>query len=394
VTRRPDESAALRALRASLTEGGGGHPAEELLLEYTDKRSTLATDVVAGIDAHLAQCPSCRDEVGVLDSMTIRPIRVTSTAESQAERSVWQRVVSALSSPAWRPALALAVLVVLMVPTLQLIGQDQALLLDMVEQHDDVAMTVNEDRPFQPLRTGEIRALNGMTATKDERQVRSDDEARATTIAPAIPPAAPAPSAKAAASVPSTPPPPAAALADAAPSPVRQPMVEDSLMAERHSWAARESESQRQNAFSARATAKQRAVASAPTAPTFDYVPGGRVSIAPGAAEHVMLRITFVRDDGSPTDMRSGGALIGETSSSVVLAPTVTEVDVVVVGADGRRNSRRVEVGARQQEATASMLEIPLDWLAAGENRVDVVSREVRPRSLGSSFVLTLQRPE
>jgi hypothetical protein len=359
VKRQPDESAALRALRESLAEDGGGHPAEELLLAYADARSSLAEDVVERIDTHLATCASCRDEVGVLGALTILPAREASAAAVRTETPFWQRIVSALSGPVWRPALAFAVLIVLTVPVLRMVGQNRGAQLDSVDLHDNVAISVDEDPRSQ--------------------------EPRATTTAPA-PPVSPA---KAVSRVP---PPPPAARADSAPSPASAPPVDEPRMAEGPMWAARESESRRPNAFAAQAMAKQRADDPRRVAPTFDYVPGGRVSIAPDVAERVTLRITLVRADTSLTDMRPGGAVVGEGRPNVVLAPTVTEVDVQVIAADGRRNTQRVQVGAGQRRDGPSIVDIPLEWLAAGENRVDVVSREERPRSIGSSFVVMLER--
>lgn len=403
MSRRPGESEALRALRESLTEEGGGHPAEELLLEYADKRSSLATDVVAGIDAHLAQCPSCRDEVGVLGSMTIRPIHVTSAAEAGAERSVWQRVVSALSGPVWRPALALAVLVVLMVPTLQLIGQDRGLLLDMVEQHDDVAMTVKEDRSFQASRAGDVQALNGMAAIKDERQARSDDEPRATTIAPTIPPAAPAPSEKSKAAVdpqpnavaPVTPGdgvsergliPPAAPLANPA-APAPSAPIPDSFAAEGLTRDFQAEKSRRYDARASHAMRQQRYAERSPAPATFDYVPGGRETITADSPERILLRVAFVRENSQPQDPALKGQTAGGEKSAVLLGPTVTEVDVQVTAADGRKNARRVRLHPTTEKLGSSIVEIPFDWLATGDNQVEVITAR-GPRVLSSPFLI------
>ena len=361
MSRRPDESAALRALQQSLTEEGGGHPAEELLLTYVDKRSSLAAEVAESIGAHLAECASCRDEVGVLGTTTIWPSRVTTASQVAAAASVWRRVVAGWSGSRWRPVLALAVLVVMMVPTLRLIGQDRALRLETVDQPNDVAMTA-----------------------KHEPRTPSTERARETPSAPE----------EASQSLPVTPPPPPAALADAAPNAAPSLRADDSLVDQRHMWAARESESRSRNGFAGQTMVKQRALASPPAVPTFDYVAGGRVSIEPEVAARMMVRIKFVRGMSRSTDMRSSGALTGAATGSVVLAPTVSEVEVVVVAADGRRNSRSVDIRSGQQQPTTSMVDIPLDWLATGENRVEIVTREDRPRSVGAAFVVTLQGPD
>ena len=102
-------------------------------------------------------------------------------------------------------------------------------------------------------------------------------------------------------------------------------------MAEREMWVARESDSRLRSAFAARAMAKQSVDEPRSLAPTLDYVPGGQVSLAPDGAESVTLRIKFVRDDGSSVDTRSGAAEFGQAGVGVKLAPSVTEVDVVVI---------------------------------------------------------------
>ena len=136
--------------------------------------------------------------------------------------------------------------------------------------------------------------------------------------------------------------------------------------------------------------AKQRIDEPRSLAPTIDYVPGGQVAITPDGAERVTLRILFVRDDGSAVDTRSGDVAVGHAGAGIIIAPSVTEVNVVVIAADGRRNSRRVEVGQGQGRATASSVEIPVDWLAAGANQVDVIDGD--GRRLGeASFVI--ERP-
>lgn len=392
--RRPDESAALRALRESLAEDGGGHPAEELLLAYADERSSLAQDVVEEIDTHLATCASCRDEVGVLGSLTISPAREAQATVARTEAAFWQRIVSVLSGPVWRPALAFAVLIVLTVPVLRMVGQDRAMLFEAIDHHDDVAMTVNDAPRFERPRANEVGAaadvVEGAAERKSDARAGGNAERRAITnaLAPT------APSAHRGVTVPPTavpPPPSAAGLAEAPPSPAPAPLaspapqVDEAHMAERQMRAARESDSRLSNAFAARGMAKQRIDEPRSLAPTIDYVPGGQVAITPDGAERVTLRILFVRDDGERVETRSGGPAVGQAGAGVMIAPSATEVDVVVISADGRRNSRRVEVG--QGRATVSSVEIPVDWLAAGANQVDVIDGD--GRRLGeASFVI------
>jgi hypothetical protein len=387
VSRRPDESAALRALRESFTEDGGGHPAAELLLAYSDERSSLARDVVERIDAHLVECASCRDEVGVLGSLTISPAREANAAQEGTVRSVRQRIVSALGGPVWRPALAFAVLVVLMVPTLRMIGQNRAVLHESIEHHDDVAMTVTDKPQFEQSRIADLGAAASTAAGSYEQQARAGDRPPVAAIAP-TPRAL---SAKGAGPVPLTTAPPPAVRAEAAPNATRGLPADEMRVAEERSWAARESDSKLRDAFGAAAMAKRHAIEPRSLSATLDFVPGGRVSIAPDVAESVTLRISVVRAEASAVESRSSGVVLGEEKRGVMLPPSVTEVDVVVAAADGRRNSRRIEVGAGRDGAIAVSVEVPLDWLATGTNHVDVT--DDAGRRLGKApFVI--ERPK
>jgi hypothetical protein len=258
---------------------------------------------------------------------------------------------------------------------------------ESIEQHDDVAMTLPEKPQFEPSRIGDIGTAAESAVGSYERQAGIDDEPRVTGIAPATR----APSASSAGPVPSAPAPPSAVRAEAARNATPVPPADETRVAEERSWAAQERDSTLRDAFGAQAMAKRHAIAPRSLSATLDFVPGGRVSIAPDVAESVTLRISVVRAETSAADSRSSGEVVEEEKRGVMLPPSVTEVDLVVVSADGRRNSRRIEVGAGRDGAIAVSVEVPVDWLATGTNHVDVT--DDAGRRLGKApFVI--ERPK
>jgi len=348
-----EELAAWRSLRASLAADGDGHPAVDLLLAYADDRSSLAASVSAQIEGHLAACASCRDEIGVLGAVMIRPGEATATLidSKPAESSVWQRILAALSGPVWRPALALAVLVVLTVPALRWIDRESELM--------QIGETRNDAAP-----PASIQALP----------------------APALP-AAPAP---------------AETVVEQAPS--RRIVVPQSAMepsainelAQRKAWQQdREANLQRRQAerYAERDAAMLRRdeasvhvmrkglAADAPAPPpTLDFVPGGRASLQSGNYDQVVLRVTFVRAANAPTERHadeqaSSGTPSPEPASTLTVPSTVSELEVRVTTADGRQSIRRVNVGPAEPGKTSSTLEVSIsaDSLASGANAFEIV---------------------
>jgi hypothetical protein len=152
--RCPDCSAEVRAwteVHLLLEAGGPGadaHPAEELLLQFEEDREALPAVRRKSIEAHLAVCRSCKDELAALRAMdfsrfeaavggTERGPVAPEPAEWPAERrerapeprrgrrSALSRLLSGFRGLALHPAFAYAlVLLVLLYPTLKGVLED------------------------------------------------------------------------------------------------------------------------------------------------------------------------------------------------------------------------------------------------------------------------------
>jgi hypothetical protein len=103
-------------------EAESGHPPEEQLLAYQAHPSELESVQRSAIETHLSGCGACRSELAVLRGFDFAQLEVPKSAPAEAP-PVWTRLVDAIVPLAEslfgavpRPALALALLLVFLVP--------------------------------------------------------------------------------------------------------------------------------------------------------------------------------------------------------------------------------------------------------------------------------------
>lgn len=391
-----EEVEAWRSLRASLAVEGGGHPTEELLLAYADERSTLASRVAEGIESHLTECASCRDEVGVLGVVAIQSSEAASVSV-RAEEALWHRIAAALSGPVWLPALAVALLVVLMAPALRWRDQRSALMQLGVERNDETMIVLGANDAARPVAEG---------ATK--RPAPAPTREPAPTPAPAAPaePRAVPPTL-------ATPPPLGKGgtdtsvkvmpvLPDTQPSPTTEDAARSALSRENPAVDFRRHEAQRQenrdaiwfggDSLSAVARSKERGLAPAMSAPILNVVPGGRTSLPAGEYNRVVLRVRFARRPDTrahaepPHADQDRLAAAKDGIGPIVISPDAAHVELQITTVDGHKHRQRVEIGS-SNDGPGTLTEeivIPAEWLRRGENHVSVLDGE--GRALGDRF--------
>lgn len=93
--------------------GPAEHPAPELLLRFEDEPMTLAAERRAEVDRHLAGCASCRDELSSLRAF--QPAASTAPVREHALPGLGE-LLAALRRWLWQPALAYALVLLLLVP--------------------------------------------------------------------------------------------------------------------------------------------------------------------------------------------------------------------------------------------------------------------------------------
>lgn len=122
----------------------------------------------------------------------------------------------------------------------------------------------------------------------------------------------------------------------------------------------------------------ERGVSQTALTPTLEFVPGGRVTLAAGDSDRVVVRVTFVRGVNLHTKERERETLADETARYVVVPPNLSHLEVRVTTADGRENRRRLDAVFGESAPGTSIVEIsiPIDWFAIGENKVDIVDDE------------------
>ncbi len=128
------------ALRA--TQDSEDHPHEDVLLDYVDDRNSLEAQTIERVKAHLSLCASCRDEVAVLGK-----VRIESVGESAEAHRPFAGMIAdflgRLRSVVWNPAFAYVLVAVLLVPTLNRLGDDEPVIVRSpapVLQSEQIAM--------------------------------------------------------------------------------------------------------------------------------------------------------------------------------------------------------------------------------------------------------------
>jgi len=354
------------SLRQSLLREDQEHPAEELLLSYVDARASLDADLVASLEQHLADCGTCSDEIGVLRAVTISPIAVPTATREGGDPSMWQRFVAALRSPGWRPALALTTVLILMVPTLVLYGRRDL-------SNERAQMAVDDARS----RGGSGRDVAPVTERADASQE--------------VAPSARTQSAPIAGAPPAPPPPIAAETRNESAAAAASPQVAQlDRGAADTQLRARSSQLSDERAGQARGLTRQ------PAAVRLEYVSGGRGSVNLDEGGSVLMQVLLSSEPGSVAMKRDEARAALRHPNGVVAAPPVTRaLELRVTAADGRVNRRAIRVGSQADGRTAQhpmSVEIPADWLAVGDNRIDIVAAGTETPVV-RSYTLTRERP-
>lgn len=105
-----------------LEAGGKGadrHPAADLLLAFEDAPGTLPATRRAALEAHLGRCRSCADELRALRRMDVSSVEERAAEPAGGRRPGLGRLLSGLWGLARHPALAYALVLLLLYPALR-----------------------------------------------------------------------------------------------------------------------------------------------------------------------------------------------------------------------------------------------------------------------------------
>jgi hypothetical protein len=94
--------------------GPEAHPAPHLLLSYQDEPAALAPERRSALAGHLESCASCRDELAALGAFD--PAAAAAPARAARGEGPLEWLGAALRRALWQPALAYALLLLLLVP--------------------------------------------------------------------------------------------------------------------------------------------------------------------------------------------------------------------------------------------------------------------------------------
>lgn len=98
--------------------GGASHPEPERLAAYARDAQALAPGQRGGLEAHLARCRACRDELSALRTFLASGVPTVSEAADTDAQSPAARWLAVLRGLLWQPAFAYALLAAALVPTL------------------------------------------------------------------------------------------------------------------------------------------------------------------------------------------------------------------------------------------------------------------------------------
>ncbi len=376
-----DCSAEVRAwteLRGALRSGlPAAHPDPEQLARYDGAPGRLAPAERRALEAHLATCAACRDELRALGSFS----PATRASAAPAREAAPSRVGGWLAAPRrllWHPALAYALLAAFVAPTLyrQVAGPPP-----VVEQPAEATALAKAER---------ARRMEEEALAAGERQIPGEiAPAYGLAPAPAAPsastpertlsaeaPRAPVPEPKATAAPPRA----AAPYPRAAARPRPAPELRIPRDRAPEFGAAREAPS----AEADRETATTRFEAAAPVpmaaavAPELDAEEVEQEGFAEDAvAEMAVARATALalRAGEIPT-VSAASALAGLRLSVIVPEPGAGEIEIRVVAPGGGRELRE----RHPADADAVTIEVPPAWLVPGRY-------EVSTRRLGAGLV-------
>ena len=335
--------------------GPADHPAPELLLRFEDEPGSLAAERRADLDRHLAGCASCRDELSSLRAF--RPAAASAPAPVRARPGLGD-LLAALRRFFWQPALAYALVLLLLVP----------LVADRWGTLEEAAL-----EPAAP-------ALGKAPAVDDRKRDAELAEAEERTLADA-----PAPAVErlllpeeAMAPEPAVGEKPAPTAAGGAAGAFREQKKEQPAEADEQAVA-------RSRAFYASSRADADTEVQAPSAPVL-----ARKRTAPAEADAVSQlevgrrakapgRLAYNRaagEAGLASDAPASTLPLAREGDDLLIdvpVPTLSgdvgEIEVRVLHADGRRQLvERLEASS----AATARIRVPAGWLTPGLHRVEV----------------------
>jgi hypothetical protein len=95
----------------------GPHPSKELLLSYEERRETLQPAELRAIEGHLACCHACADELRALRRFDFAVLRRPASRRRERSWNVVREFPSWLRAVVWHPAFAYALVLILLYPT-------------------------------------------------------------------------------------------------------------------------------------------------------------------------------------------------------------------------------------------------------------------------------------
>jgi hypothetical protein len=346
--------AALRATRAA-----SAHPEPEQLARYEGAPGGLAPAERRALEAHLATCPACRDELRALRGWTpvARIDPASARAAAPAPRGEW---LAALRRLLWHPALAYALLAAFVAPTVyrQVVGGPP-----VIEQPAKPAglASSEEARPVE-----EAPAADAARGVAPETRPPEDIHAVAREPEPK-------PSAEPARAAPQ-PPPTVARMA-----PPEEPAAAERIAPEL--GAARAVRPVEADPELART--RSESAAPAPPEDTLAAELGSEDAIGEALAEHARFAQAPAAPAPAPALALQAGESPRVSAASAraglrlsFAAPEPGELEIRVVAPAGERELRE----RRVPEGGTATIEVPPDWLAPGHYEVSV-------RRLGAGLV-------
>lgn len=304
----------------SAAAGGAAHPGPEQLAAYARDAQALAPGERGGLDAHLARCRACRDELAALRAFLASGVPAASGAADTAAQGTAARWLATLRGLLWQPAFAYALLAAVLVPALyRTLGPGGA-------ADRDLAVVLREEA----------------VAREDRATVRAERPQ------PGTPPR---PSGEAARDTAQAPP----------PEPGAEPLADLRLEQLRaHGYRVRESDAAVASDPAPEAAAKSQA-------PPLGRQAAGR---APTAARSAVPVVTL-RPDAVVEVRRPSGPEALRLRIPVGERAPGARVEVVVTNPSGARELR--ERHTLGDAARALEVVVPVAWLTRGSHRVRVV---------------------
>jgi hypothetical protein len=335
-------------LAARLAGAASAHPEPERLLRFADARGSLPAAERAALEAHLARCAACRDELAALADFEPAAL----AAPPARGGAGLAGALAGLRRLLWQPALAWAVALLLALPATYTLVRPGARAPEPVLAP---AEKLEEQRAQAPAAPPAPRAADAASA-------EASRPAAATRPAPA----AVAKVAREAA--------PAEPEAPPAPPPVTQAPDELAVAqapAAEPSAAALDAREPRAEAFAARDGEDAAAALAAEPASPPAQAGGQTVASLHVDAERGAPRALAAAEAAAPPPLRFEPRAGGVAVLRVPVPPDPGDVVVRLVAPDGRSLEQRFARAAGEVE-----LLVAESWLAAGPHRVELHAGE------------------